>query len=89
MQDTFTPIAPGQVKLLPSVFQERFDLNRAYIMSLSSANLLQNYYLEAGLQSFRQKPEGIHWGWEAPTCQLRICMPQRAMLRQRLRPTLS
>ena len=53
------------------MFQERFNLNRAYLMSLSSANLLQNYYLEAGLQSFRQKPEDIHWGWEAPTCQLR------------------
>ena len=71
MQPIFTAIAPDQVKLLPSIFQERFKLNRTYIMSLSSANLLQNYYLEAGLASFRQKPAGIHWGWEAPTCQLR------------------
>jgi uncharacterized protein len=71
MQPILTAIAPGQVKLLPGLFQQRFNLNRSYIMSLSSANLLQNFYLEAGLESFRQKPEGIHWGWEAPTCQLR------------------
>jgi hypothetical protein len=59
MQSTFTAISPSRVKLLPSIFQERFNLNRAYLMSLSSANLLQNYYLKAGLQSFRQKPEDI------------------------------
>ncbi|HEU5102140.1 MAG TPA: beta-L-arabinofuranosidase domain-containing protein [Roseiflexaceae bacterium] len=71
MRDKLTPISPRRVRLLPSMFQERFKLNRAYVMSLQNANLLQNYYLEAALESFRQKPEDIHWGWEAPTCQLR------------------
>jgi DUF1680 family protein len=71
MSSTLTPIAPRKVALLPSIFKQRYDLNRAYVMSLSNANLLQNFYLEAALDSFRQKPEQIHWGWEAPTCQLR------------------
>jgi DUF1680 family protein len=58
-------------RLVPSLFQERAALNRRYLMSLASENLLQNYYLEAGLWATRGRPEGIHWGWESPTCQLR------------------
>jgi DUF1680 family protein len=53
------------------MFQGRFDLNRKYMMSLSNDNLLQNYYMEAGLWNPRLKPDGCHWGWESPTCQLR------------------
>ena len=69
----------GDVRLLavvnragstPSLYQ-RAELNRRYVMSLQSDNLLQNYYLEAGLWHTRGKPDGIHWGWEAPTCQVR------------------
>jgi DUF1680 family protein len=70
----------GQVKLLPGMFQERFDVNRRYLMSLRTESLLQNYYLEAGLAEarFRAKMHGDpgagddwHWGWESPTCQIR------------------
>ena len=71
MKETFTPVAWGSVKLLPSIFQQRFDLNRKYLMSLSSENLLQNFYLQAGLWSPARKPEGCHWGWESPTSQVR------------------
>jgi DUF1680 family protein len=71
MKESFRPLAPGKVKLLPSLFQQRFDLNRRYLLSLSSDNLLQNHYLEAGLWGPRTKPHDIHWGWESPTCQLR------------------
>jgi DUF1680 family protein len=46
-------------------------LNRRYLLSLHSENLLQNYYLEAGLWSPPGKPDDCHWGWESPTCQLR------------------
>lgn len=53
------------------MFQHRFDLNRRYLMSLRSDNLLQNHYMEAGLWGPRLKPEDCHWGWESPTCQLR------------------
>lgn len=59
------------VKLLPGKLYEKTILNRKYILSLDTANLLQDYYLEAGLWSSSQKPENIHWGWESPTSQLR------------------
>lgn len=61
----------GKVKLLPGLFQQRLELNRAYMLSLTTPNLLQNFYLEAGLWQPRNRAEHIHLGWEAPTCQLR------------------
>jgi uncharacterized protein len=64
-------ISPDRVKLLPGLFQQRSDLNRKYLLSLKSENLLQNFYLEAGLWSPSVKPEEIHWGWESPTSQVR------------------
>ena len=79
MQDTFTRLPLGTVRLLPVVnrpgstpsFSQRAELNRTYVMSLANDHLLQNHYFEAGLWSTRGKPEGIHWGWESPTCQVR------------------
>jgi len=71
MKETFTPLAWECVKLLPSIFQQRFELNRKYLMSLKNENLLQNFYLQAGLWNPPQKPEGCHWGWESPTSQVR------------------
>lgn len=49
----------------------RGNANRAYMMRLNRENLLLNYYLEAGLFTAPFLPEGIHGGWESPTCQLR------------------
>jgi len=55
-------------------------MNRDYVASLKDDNLLQNFYLEAGLwspvlrmtaKSPRDRGEDIHWGWESPTCELR------------------
>ncbi|RPJ60563.1 MAG: hypothetical protein EHM23_09960 [Acidobacteria bacterium] len=66
-----------KVKLLPGLFKARYDLSRKYVMSLSNENLLQNFYLEAGLKSFlmnngrKEGGEDGHWGWESPSCQLR------------------
>jgi hypothetical protein len=72
MQTTFTSSPLGSVTLLPGLFQHRTDLNRQYMLSLKTANLLQNFYMEAGLWGPRDDPgDDIHWGWEAPTCQLR------------------
>ena len=71
MQAALRPISSGQVRLLPGLIQQRADVNRSYLLSLRSENLLQNYYLEAGLWSVPARPEGCHWGWESPTCQLR------------------
>ena len=71
MKRVLTPFAPGNVKLSPGLFRERSDVNRRYLMSLTSDNLLQNHYLEAGLWQSATKPQGIHWGWESPTCEVR------------------
>ena len=71
MPYVFQPFSLGSVKLLPSMFQQRFDLNRRYMVSLRNENLLQNFYLEAGLWGPRRQSQDCHWGWESPTCQLR------------------
>jgi DUF1680 family protein len=73
MQEIFRPLAPKQVKLLPSPFLHRFNLNRRYVLDLRNDNLLQNYYMEAGLWGPRDRAglDGCHGGWEIPTCQLR------------------
>jgi len=80
MNQSFKRFTLGDVRLLPSMFQHRFSLNRKYMMNLENDKLLQNFYLEAALvqASFRVKLIGEpgsgddwHWGWESPTCQLR------------------
>ena len=71
VEETFKPVPSGQVRLLDSIFKRRFNLNRRYLMDLRSGNLLQNHYMEAGLWGPRVRPEGCHWGWESPTCELR------------------
>ena len=62
MSSTFAPLPWGSVRLLPGPFQARFDLNYRYMMSLRNENLLQEYYLEAGLWGPRGNPGDIHWG---------------------------
>ena len=47
---TFRPVPLAQVRLLPGLFQSRFDLNASYLLSLQNENLLQNHYIEAGLR---------------------------------------
>ncbi len=65
------------VRILPGLFRRRMELNDAYLMELDSTCLLQNFYLEAGIQLPNQQciPDPaaakLHWGWEAPSCQLR------------------
>ena len=65
------------VHLLPGLFRRRMKMNEDYLSELDPGCLLQNFYLEAGII-----PEGgqvlndpekakMHWGWEAPSCQLR------------------
>ena len=71
------PAEKGSVKILPGVFRERMDANRQYLLELDTNCLLQNFYLEAGIilpgLQVVDNPEtaNLHWGWEAPTCQLR------------------
>ena len=57
--------------LTDGLFLERERRNREYLMELTDAGLLQNYYQEAGLaQNFGAKAMPHH-GWEDPSCQLR------------------
>lgn len=71
------PAEKGSVKILPGVFRERMDVNRQYLLELDTNCLLQNFYLESGIilpgLQVVDNPEtaNLHWGWEAPTCQLR------------------
>jgi len=60
-------IQSNSTRLLDSVFKKRADLNRAYMMSLKSHNLLQNHYYEAGLWTPWGQPQDCHGGWEYPT----------------------
>ena len=62
MQYQFQPFEYDRVRLAPGMFQQRFNLNRKYMMSLSNENLLQNFYLEAGLWSPPQKTSGLSLG---------------------------
>lgn len=71
MTAIFRPLQDHRVKLLPGLFKKRFDVNRSYMISLETQNLLQNHYMEAGLWAPWGKPENAHWGWESPTCQIR------------------
>ena len=65
------------VHLMPSLFHDRAQVNRAYLMELKDQGLLQNFYLEAGIVmpglQVMEDPSAaeLHWGWEAPICQLR------------------
>ncbi len=65
-----TNIKTENSHLLPGLFKEREELDRAYLMELKTENLLQNFYLEACIRTDRDVSE-MHLGWEAPTCQLR------------------
>lgn len=67
--------APGEIRLLPGLLADRAALNRTYLVKLDLDNLLRNFRLEAGLWSSPTRPEGIHGGWEYPTCELRGHFP--------------
>ncbi|MCM3636012.1 MULTISPECIES: beta-L-arabinofuranosidase domain-containing protein [Paenibacillus] len=54
-----------------SDIKRREAANRAYLMKLSSDNLLLNYRVEAGRFHGRVVPADAHGGWESPVCQLR------------------
>lgn len=70
-------IGKSQVRLLPGLFKERMQLNRNYLLELDTQCLLQNFSLEAGIilpgLQVVDDPSAakLHWGWEAPICQLR------------------
>ena len=71
------PIKGKEVRMTQSLFQRRMKLNEDYLMELDPACLLQNFYLEAGVIPvsgqvvYDPEKARMHWGWEAPSCQLR------------------
>lgn len=64
------PLA-GQTRLLEGETKKRMERDRAYLLRLKPENLLFSHYFEAGLKSYSHKPEGIHWGWDSPTSEIR------------------
>ncbi len=71
MKEAFQLFPLRSLTLRPGMLADRAALNRQYMLRLKNENLLQNFYLEAGLWTLAEKPGDIHWGWESPTCQLR------------------
>ncbi|HEY9123501.1 MAG TPA: beta-L-arabinofuranosidase domain-containing protein [Bacteroidales bacterium] len=66
------------VKLLNSLFRQRYELNRKYLMSLENEKLLQNFYYEAGISKTGYimlnkdvNYKDFYWGWDSPNNQLR------------------
>lgn len=49
MTTPFTVFPLDKVRLTPSIFKDRFDLNVKYINSLRAENLLSSFYQEAAL----------------------------------------
>ena len=39
--------------------------------AMDADNLLFSHCFEAGLKSCAGRPEGIHWGWDSPTSEIR------------------
>ncbi|MFS0725590.1 beta-L-arabinofuranosidase domain-containing protein [Paenibacillus sp. 1P07SE] len=65
------PLKGADVLVHDGEIKRRREANRAYLMKLSSDNLLLNYRVEAGRFHGRVVPSDAHGGWESPVCQLR------------------
>lgn len=67
----------GTVKLSDGIFKERENTNRNYLLELKNKNLLQNFYLQAGVPLENAgilndlNNVDMHFGWESTSCQLR------------------
>jgi len=71
-------VSVAEVRLLPSLFSQRYELNKKYLMSLENDKLLQNFYYEAGISKTGNimlnkdvNYQDFYWGWESPQNQLR------------------
>lgn len=80
---SLVPLAPGSITHREGQLHSRRQPTLAYLRSLTDENLLRPYRFQAGLWSWSGTagttvggaepggPAGWHWGWEAPTSQLR------------------
>lgn len=70
-------LSKSDVKVTGGVFRDRMNVDKRYLLELDSQCLLQNFYIEAGIimPGLQMVPDpakaNLHWGWEAPVCQLR------------------
>lgn len=70
-------LSKADVKVTGGVFRDRMNVDKRYLLELDSQCLLQNFYIEAGIimPGLQMVPDpakaNLHWGWEAPVCQLR------------------
>lgn len=61
------PFPMPSVRLLPSIWKDTMELNRAWLYSLPNERLAYNFRVTAGIPTTAE-PLG---GWEAPDCELR------------------
>ena len=59
------------VRILDAELLRRERANREYMYHLENRFLLLNFNIEAGRDTSADVIEGMHGGWEFPTCQLR------------------
>lgn len=59
------------VRIMDPELLRRERANREYMYHLENRFLLMNFNLEAGRDTSADVIEGMHGGWEFPTCQLR------------------
>jgi hypothetical protein len=69
-ENELTAIPVSQIRLLPSLFAQRYELNKKYLMSLENDKLLQNFYYEAGISKTGNvmlnkdiNHKDFYWGW--------------------------
>jgi DUF1680 family protein len=70
MKETFSSLARA-THLLPGESAARRDRNKAYLLRLTTRNLLLPHYLEAGLARMTYVPRDVHGGWDSPTSEIR------------------
>ncbi len=70
-KDSIKALPFGKVSVHDERLKRQEGDNRAYLMELTTRNLLYNYELEAAITHDANIPGDIHGGWESPTCQLR------------------
>ncbi len=61
------PFPLSDVRLLPGLFHDQQEINRAYLHTLDNDSLLWSFRKTAGLPT----PGTPYGGWEAPDCELR------------------
>lgn len=61
------PFSLTDVRLLPGIFYDQQEINRAYLHTLDNDSLLWSFRKTAGLAT----PGTPYGGWEAPDCELR------------------